>query len=136
MNYCNSKDFYFEIKMKKIINKLGLTSIAFLIPQLMLLFVLHILDLSYFEAEVWLRWDSAHYLAIAKDGYELFPCAGKFGYPINATEMCGNAGWFPGYPFLIKLFSYIITDPTFVGGLLSKTFYFLSILMIVFIVNN
>jgi hypothetical protein len=51
----------------------------------------------------WLRYDSGHYLTIADKGYEFFSCAGKFGYPLDAKEWCGNTGWFPGYPVLISL---------------------------------
>ena len=46
----------------------------------------------------WKRWDSGLYLWIAQDGYWLgAPCRGQAGY-------CGgNTGWFPGYPWLVRL---------------------------------
>lgn len=47
-----------------------------------------------FSAAPWLRWDSFHYLSIAKDGYTAQTC-GEF--------ICGNTGWFPLYPALIRL---------------------------------
>ncbi len=119
--------------MKRIINQLVLVGIVFLITQLFLIVVLDISSLSFYVPEVWSRWDSGHYLAIAKQGYEFFPCAGKFGYPIDATEMCGNTGWFPGYPLLIRVLSYIVTDETFLGVVISKTFYFLSLWMVLII---
>ena len=119
--------------MKRIINQLVITSLVFLLTQLFLMAVLNILHMSYFDSGVWLRWDSGHYLTIANEGYEFFPCAGKFGYPLDATDMCGNTGWFPGYPFLIKLLSYIIADTTFLGGFLSKVFYFMSLFLILVI---
>ena len=78
--------------MKRILNQLILVSVVFLITQLLLMVALYFSNLSYFEPGIWSRWDSNLYLDIAKEGYELFPCAGKFGYPINATEMCGNTG--------------------------------------------
>ena len=49
--------------------------------------------------------------------------------------MCGNTGWFPGYPLFIKIISYVITDITVAGVVLSKTFYFLSLLIIMLIVK-
>lgn len=55
-----------------------------------------------FTLDAWVRWDSKHYLEIAKDGYRLFSCAEQPGYA--AQDWCGNAGWFPGYPLLIRLF--------------------------------
>jgi len=47
----------------------------------------------------WNRWDSGHYLAIATSGYEYFSCARIGGRP---TDACGNAAWFPLYPWLLK----------------------------------
>jgi len=49
--------------------------------------------------ESWNRWDSGHYLAIATKGYEYFSCARIGGRP---TDACGNAAWFPLYPWLLK----------------------------------
>jgi hypothetical protein len=40
------------------------------------------------------QWDGQHYLSIADNGYELFPCPGMPGY------ICGNVGWFPFYPLV------------------------------------
>ena len=42
----------------------------------------------------WLRWDSYHYLSIATAGYKAEICG---------EALCGNTGWFPLYPFLVKL---------------------------------
>jgi len=47
----------------------------------------------------WARWDSGHYLAIATTGYEYFSCARIGG---RLTDACGNAAWFPLYPWLLK----------------------------------
>jgi len=43
----------------------------------------------------WLRWDSFHYLSIAEHGYKAEPC-GQF--------ICGNTGWFPLFPWVIRFF--------------------------------
>jgi hypothetical protein len=48
------------------------------------------------HSATWARWDSAHYQEIARRGYTLFRCA---------NDWCGNAGWFPGYPWLIRAVS-------------------------------
>lgn len=47
----------------------------------------------------WVRWDARHYLAIATTGYEYFPCPPAFGRP---WEACGNAAWFPLYPWAMR----------------------------------
>ena len=52
----------------------------------------------------WARWDSFQYLSIAERGYRASFC--PRGYvpsdPTRADFLCGNAGWFPGYPLLIR----------------------------------
>ena len=48
------------------------------------------------EPAAWLRWDSFHYLSIARQGYSAQPC-GQF--------VCGNTGWFPLFPWMIKAFA-------------------------------
>jgi hypothetical protein len=44
----------------------------------------------------WSRWDSQLYLSVAHGGYTLTPCL-----PRSSGAWCGNAGWFPGYPWLV-----------------------------------
>lgn len=49
------------------------------------------------DSSTWSRWDSGLYEDIARDGYDLFPCP----TPGNAPgTWCGDAGWFPAYPWL------------------------------------
>jgi hypothetical protein len=43
----------------------------------------------------WSRFDSGLYLDIAEHGYTLFVCP-----PGGMIGWCGNAGWFPAYPWL------------------------------------
>ncbi|MEU9160951.1 hypothetical protein AB0D29_11875 [Streptomyces sp. NPDC048424] len=50
-----------------------------------------------------IRWDSAHYLSIAKTGYEMFWCRDR--YPNFRDVMCGNVAWFPGYPMSVRAVS-------------------------------
>jgi hypothetical protein len=46
----------------------------------------------------WMHWDAFQYLDQAAHGYTLFHC-NLFG---GLERWCGNAGWFPGYPWLIR----------------------------------
>lgn len=55
--------------------------------------------LDAWNAASWDRWDSGHYLAIATRGYEYFSCARIGG---RAGDACGNAAWFPLYPWMLK----------------------------------
>lgn len=57
------------------------------------------------SASAWARWDSAHYLGIARLGYEFISCK-SIGYPPGLTDACGNAGWFPGFPWLMRAMSW------------------------------
>src|SRR5258706_5997475 len=50
-----------------------------------------------FTPTTWTRWDSNLYLDIARHGYTLFHCA-----PPDGGDWCGNAGWFPAYPWLLR----------------------------------
>ena len=50
------------------------------------------------DSATWSRWDSVHYQEIAHDGYDLFPCPAGF----SPGSWCGDAGWFPAYPWLFR----------------------------------
>jgi hypothetical protein len=43
----------------------------------------------------WAHWDSANYEAIASRGYYVAVC------PPHIPGLCGDGGWFPGYPLLL-----------------------------------
>src|SRR2546429_9582198 len=51
---------------------------------------------SPFHGSTWARWDSTHYLTVAQGGYEFY--RGPADYPFPGW--CGNAGWFPAYPWV------------------------------------
>jgi hypothetical protein len=55
-----------------------------------------------FSSATWSRWDSGLYLDIARHGYTLFRCA-----PPHGADWCGNAGWFPAYPWLLHALSLV-----------------------------
>ena len=68
----------------------------------------------------YIRLDSGHYLAIAVEGYEFLSCRGIPGY--DPAFWCGNAGWFPGYPYLINALSPLIADERLAGFILANGF--------------
>jgi len=55
---------------------------------------------QFFAIDTWFKWDAGHYFAIADTGYEFRDCAGTPGF--HPGQWCGNAGWFPGYPYLVR----------------------------------
>jgi hypothetical protein len=54
---------------------------------------------SPFDPLTWLRGDSGLYLWIAKNGYYVSTCE---------PNWCGNAGWLPGYPWLVREVHHIL----------------------------
>jgi hypothetical protein len=48
-------------------------------------------------------WDIGHYQSIAERGYEVRPCDPAVDYPPG--DVCGNVGWFPGWPGVLKILS-------------------------------
>ena len=64
----------------------------------------------------WRRWDSGHYMVIAVRGWELFSCARLGGRPQDA---CGNAAWFPLYPWLLRPLIQLGAKPETAGVWLS-----------------
>lgn len=79
--------------------------------------------------DMFIKWDSLHYLDISENGYTLFRCAEDPGIPENFGEWCGNAGWMPVYPLLIWVFSLIF--PAKIGAvLITKIFFFLSMVLV------
>src|SRR5438309_11904972 len=76
------------------------------------------------HASTWIRWDSGIYLWIAKDGYVLFPCAGK------TATWCGNAGWMPAYPAAAALMTRLGL-PLDGAGVMVASIFSLSTLLLV-----
>ena len=50
---------------------------------------------SPWDSATWSRWDSEHYENIARNGYDLFRCSDE------PTDWCGDAAWFPAYPWIV-----------------------------------
>ncbi|MFJ3201551.1 hypothetical protein [Streptomyces sp. NPDC086989] len=58
---------------------------------------------QYWSTDSRRRWDSEHYLSIARTGYEMFRCRER--YPDFPDVVCGNVAWFPGYPMGVRALS-------------------------------
>jgi hypothetical protein len=82
--------------------RFGPPVLAFLLQRLMLSLVAAASGFNPFASATWMRWDSAFYLGIAANGYgAVIHCGPETHYPKSAW--CGTAGWFPGYPLLIRV---------------------------------
>jgi MYXO-CTERM domain-containing protein len=73
--------------------------VVFVLVRWMLVSAAASVGFDAWHARSWARWDSNHYLAIATKGYEYFSCARIGG---RAQDACGNAAWFPLYPWLLR----------------------------------
>jgi hypothetical protein len=62
--------------------------------------------LHLFDPASYGRWDSGHYLHIARSGYDaIWHCQWRSlpaGLPPDGNYLCGTIGWFPGYPFGLR----------------------------------
>jgi hypothetical protein len=64
------------------------------------------------------RWDSEHYLSIAKTGYEMFRCRDRYdNFP---DVVCGNVAWFPAYPMTIRAVSALGLSPEVAAVVVSE----------------
>jgi hypothetical protein len=62
--------------------------------------------LGLFDPKSYGRWDTGHYLHIARSGYDaMWHCQWRSlpaGLPPDGNYLCGTIGWFPGYPFGLR----------------------------------
>lgn len=71
----------------------------------------------WFSVAARVRWDAQQYLDIAERGYDLVPCA-RLDYPTDGW--CGNAGWFPLYPYLLRAVSLTGIPPGLAAVLVAE----------------
>ncbi len=71
---------------------------AWLLATVIVLAAASYVDRDPVRASVWAHSDSQLYVDQAVQGPKLQYCPGS-----SRTEWCGNAGWFPGYPWAIRL---------------------------------
>ncbi len=108
--------------------------LAFLLVNSVLALAAWIDGYSYLDPWTWAHWDSFHYLDIARHGYTLSGCIDitwwdplsvttalldTLGFAVEPTQWCGTAGWFPGYPLLLKTVSLTGLSPVASGVTVS-----------------
>lgn len=84
-------------------------------------------------AHTWGRWDSGHYVSIAREGYRTVPCTVRNLPPHHppGPQLCGNLGWFPLYSWLM-----VVVSATFglsIGGAgvaVSLACWYLTLLLV------
>jgi hypothetical protein len=63
------------------------------------------IGISAWSTSTWGRWDSGLYLSIARDGYVFERCVDVANR--GPEDWCGNPGWFPAYPWLMRFGSWL-----------------------------
>ena len=67
----------------------------------------------------WGRWDTGQYLSIARNGYIFEQCVGVANR--GPDDWCGNSGWFPLYPYMMRVGSWSgLGDDTVGAGDLTR----------------
>lgn len=84
---------------------------------------------DFFAYDTWIKWDSGHYEDIAERGYEFMSCAEVPGF--HPAQWCGNAGWFPGYPFFVRGVRLLTGAPTKLVMILTSQAFALAALLVV-----
>jgi hypothetical protein len=57
-----------------------------------------------FKPELFIHYDAFLYQSIAQKGYDFYPCPGyHITNDFRGPGYCGNAGWLPLYPWLLRL---------------------------------
>jgi len=74
------------------------------------------------------KWDINHYKTITTDGYIIYECTGRKGY--NKGEICGNPGWWPGWPVIAKPLYLLTGDVHFTYAFLAVTFSLAAFILI------
>ena len=78
----------------------------------------------------WGHWDTAHYLQIAEKGYELFRCERLHSPDYDPNWFCGNTGWLPGFPLLIRALNSLGIDRVVAGAGIAAVFALATLILI------
>ena len=85
-------------------------------------------SVSPFHGSAWAHWDSSHYLSIATHGYDVHHC--RPGEVPKPATWCGNAAWFPAYPWLIAVVHAVGVPAVDAGVALAWTFAGVTLLLV------
>ena len=84
-----------------------------------------------FTADLFIHYDAFLYQSIAQKGYDFYTCV---GYHIAADfigqQYCGNAGWLPLYPWLLRVVNWAVKNWALSAVLVSGSAYLGCLLLI------
>ena len=77
------------------------------------------------DPEIYGRWDSRHYVVIARQGYHFRDCA--VGEHLGPGNLCSNTAWFPLYPILLAQVANLGVKIQLAGAIISPVFALLTL---------
>jgi len=123
-----SSSYSFSLKGNFFLNRIVPPLLAFLLARLLLFLAAQSTGIDFFEPETWKRFDSNHYLSIAKQGFTLYPCTTE-DHSTSHT-WCGTSGWFPGYPLLIQSVSFLFPTLGWTAMVLSAVLHLACLILL------
>lgn len=87
-----------------------------------------------FTPSSYVHWDSGFYLDIAQSGYQFFSCETLPGY--DPAQWCGNGGWMPGYPLVLKPLLALRLNGPAAGLVCSWGFFFGSLILLRLLIED
>jgi hypothetical protein len=108
------------MSFSKLNNRTTLVFLVFLVSKVIVFLIFYAFGCRRLWEGCFAHWDSGLYMSIAQEGHTLFDC----NIP-NNPEWCGNAGWSPLYPLLMRIVHEITHySMEHSGGIVSTIFYF------------
>jgi hypothetical protein len=107
------------MSLKKLDNRTLLIFLVFFISKALVFWITYAFGCRRLWEGCFAHWDSGLYMSIAQEGHTLFDCNNP------NPEWCGNAGWSPLYPLLMRIVHEITGySLEHSGGIVSTIFYF------------
>jgi hypothetical protein len=112
------------VRFYPLIRGLGPPIIVFLLARAVLILAAACAHQDGWSALSYVRADSVNYLSIAENGYVFFPCNS------DPRGFCGNAGWLPGFPLLIRFFTAMHLPPVASGAWIAGGFALATLILL------
>jgi hypothetical protein len=109
-------------------------ALAWVISAAILVLAAYFSGVNPWTVESYIRFDSGFYIGVGIGGYNFFSCASISGY--DPSQWCGNAGWMPGLPLLIRLFAKSGMSPREAAFLISSFFFVGCLILLRWIIEQ
>jgi hypothetical protein len=84
-----------------------------------------------FTPDLFIHYDAFLYQSIAQKGYDFYPCQGyHIANDFRGAQFCGNAGWLPLYPWMLRLVHLGVSNWALCAVLVSGAAFFGCLLLL------